>query len=305
MKITKILGISLLVCAAFGFTACTKPDAPVDPANNTENNNPEETPTPAYTITLIDESAAKDVSYTDADGVITFTKATAVEEDADGEVTDKIEVDLTGTFKGQIKNEVKGLVINLKGFTLENENAPAILCTAKTEISAKKDTENSIKVTGTVPEKTGAINGEKNIILSGGGKCSITGVLHGVKGDKVTAKGSAVYTIEGGSDSSAINCNEFQIKAADSEDPKIVTLNLINAKNGIKADKKITIQSGNLSFKNTKTALKTELLADGKITKKSSITLANCTIACEGVTTLQKTDTYTKGDGVTITGIDE
>ncbi len=233
-----------------------------------------------------------DELYTLQDGVITFNQATPIES------TKSIEVYLEGYFKGQIVNNVKDLVLNLKGVYLENEDAAVIIGNKKTEISAKKDTINYIVTTGDSAEKIGAITTDgKNLELGGGGTCYIISeVCHGLKADQIEFKGSGKYFVQGAATGSAINCNDFIIKSADPMEPgKSISIYMFNASNGIKADKTISISNGNIYFYGIKTALKTDVAEEGG-DPISSITLSKCTITTEGVTNLYKTDTFNKDD---------
>lgn len=242
-------------------------------------------------------SEEDDVLYTQQNGVITFNQATAIDP------LKNIEVNIEGYFKGQIVNNVKGLVLNLKGVYLENEDAAVIIGNKKTEISAKKDTVNYIVTTGDSAEKFGAITTDgKNLELGGGGTCYIISeVCHGLKADQIKFKGSGKYFIQGAATGSAINCNDFIIESADPMEPgKSVSIYMFNASNGIKADKTISISNGNLFFYGTKTALKTDTVETGA-EPLSSISLADCSITLEGVTELYITDIFNKGNTVTIT----
>ena len=183
-----------------------------------------------------------DGTWVEKDGVITFSP-----ED------EKTEYTISGTYKGQLKNTVKGTKFILSGFTITNDDGPAIYGELKTEVSAEKETENSITGAGDA-----AFLCEKGIEIGGSGKLSITGTeKHGVKGSSVEVKGSGEFTVEGTADGSAINCNEFEVA-----EEKSFTLNLKNAKNGIKADNTIEIKSGNFNFTDCQTCLKTDTSAD-------------------------------------------
>lgn len=297
MKLTKTLSILLLASLALSFTSCGEKNPENDPQNPPvksyllEYENAKANYTEEISIKKSNINEEDSVLYTKTDGIITFNEATAENEEKDMEVT------ISGYFNGQIVNNVKGLVINLKGAYLENKDAPVFVCNKKTEISVKKETENYIITTGGPAEKTGAVFADKKLKFGGAGTCYIIDSLcHGIKGDDVEFKGSGKYYIQGTENGSAINCNEFIIEE-DTE--KTVSLYLYNAKNGIKADNLIDIQNGNLYFYGNKTALKTDKAADGEDAK--TINLANCTITTEGVKNLQETDTFTKADSVVIT----
>jgi len=340
MKLTKTLTIGLLLAAALSFASCTgnkdvtggnsnqqtgneqeqKPETPEEKENE-ENKTPA---TPEDDVKKDPEKPSKkeyswqlgkvsdyeaDVSikvkninegdncYTNKNGVITFTAATPVDETKD------IEVSIKGHFKGQIVNQVKGLVITLNNAYLENEDAAVIVCEAKTEISAKKETTNyivSTKKTETEePNKIGAVySKDKNIKLGGSGTCIIVGnIYHGIKADKVEFKGSGKYYLQGTKKGSAVNCDNFEIEPADPEDPKTVSVYMCNAKNGIKADKSISIKNGKLYFYGHETALKTNTAAEGQ-EKSTTITLSDCSISTKDVDALYETDTCSKSTTV-------
>lgn len=188
------------------------------------------------------------------------------------------EYTLSGDFEGMIIVMADDTVINLSGAKLSNSNAPAINSEYKYEVSAKRDTENSVLVSGDYDEtnKTGAINGAKKIKIGGAGKLEVSGsVNHGIKSSKsIEVKGSGNFTISGSSEGSAINCNIFEV-----EPERTFYLTLKNSKNGIKADKYIAIESGTFILKNLTTGFKTDK-GDGEphfvtIAEKVSVTYDN------------------------------
>lgn len=211
----------------------------------------EETPdTPAYTITA-QEGYADSIKIDETAGTITL-------EPAD----EKIEYTITGEFEGQIINKTKGTVITLDNAKLKNTNGKAaIYGEAKIELKFKKDSTNTITVTGTADETYGkaAVLCEKAIEIGGSGACTISCENgHGVKGSKIELKGSGNYTFDGGDDSSGLNCNSFTVEQ-DEEKPRTFTAIFKDSKNGIKADETIEIECGTFEFKNiTGTALKTD-----------------------------------------------
>ena len=211
----------------------------------------EETPdTPAYTITA-QEGYADSIKIDETAGTITL-------EPAD----EKIEYTITGEFEGQIINKTKGTVITLDNAKLKNtEGKAAIYGEAKIELKFKKDSTNTITVTGTADETYGkaAVLCEKAIEIGGSGACTISCENgHGVKGSKIELKGSGNYTFDGGDDSSGLNCNSFTVEQ-DEEKPRTFTAIFKDSKNGIKADETIEIECGTFEFKNiTGTALKTD-----------------------------------------------
>ena len=231
-KLSMTVSALLFTVAALSFYSC-KPTTD----NNTDK-------TPAFTITGVDEVS----TYTQEGNVITLT--------AEGTP----EYVLTGTFEGKIIVKAKGTVLKLNGVTLTNANAPVIDAELKVEIKAEENTENTITTTGAYDEnnKIGAINGAKKVEIGGSGKLTVSGsVCHGIKASDMEVKGSGIYTVSGNEEGSAINCNNFDVKAE-----KTFTLNLKDSKNGIKADKNITILSGNFNLTNLKTGFKTDKYED-------------------------------------------
>lgn len=197
-----------------------------------------------------------DYSYTVAGNVITLTP------EVDGEVAEYV---FSGAFNGQIVNAVKGTKIVLNNFYIKNTKAnAAILCLDDTEISAKEGSRNLIQTKGDPEEgfeAESAIQGvdSADIELGGSGKrTDIKGLSkHGVKGDTVKIKGSGLYVISGSEDGSAVNCNEFIVKAG-----KAFTAVFQHCKNGIKADNYIEIDSGEFVFNDLATGLKTDKKKD-------------------------------------------
>lgn len=217
------------------------------------------------------------------------------------------EFTLTGYFNGQIvvtKDKFPNLgekvepVIILSNAYIENTNGePAIKGDFKFEIKAEKETTNYVISDGKRENKYGAIHCEKttatgsdlkSIVLGGKGTCYIIGnVYHGIKGKNIEFKGSGNYSITGSEKGSCINCKDFSIEA-----DKEVTLNLSDAKNGIKADNTISILSGTLNLKKLEVGFKTDTKADDKegSTKTHSIKLDSCKITDTNVTKLYETE---------------
>lgn len=235
----------------------TNTDTNKDPKDNPNGNETDEPVTLKagdLTITTLKSKEAS-VSIDDTAKTITF------EPEEEG-----VEYTLAGSFEGQIINKTKNTVFILNGVNLSNtEGLPAVYGEAKIEIKAGKDTENTITVPGEVADsKSGALHCAKAVEIGGSGKLTITCEnAHGVKASKVELKGSGNFTFDGGSDSSAVNCNEFIV-----EEGKTFTATFKDSKNGIKADETITIASGTFNFENitTKkkkgTALKTDTKED-------------------------------------------
>lgn len=229
----------------------TTPANPDDTNKTPDNTNEDDTNEPVtitvgnLTITTL-KAYEKTVTSDEAAKTITFEPA-----------EEKVEYTLSGSFEGQIINKTKNTVFILSGVSLSNtDGLPAVYGELKTEIKAEKETENTISVPGEVSDsKSGALQCDKALEIGGSGKLTVTCEnAHGVKASKVELKGSGTFTFDGGSDSSAVNCNEFVV---DTE--KTFTANFKDSKNGIKADETITIASGIFNFENiSKVALKTD-----------------------------------------------
>ncbi len=261
-------------------TDTKKDDTNKDSTDNTNEDDTNESVTITVgnlTITTL-KAYEKTVTSDEAAKTITFEPA-----------EEKVEYTLSGSFEGQIINKTKNTVFILSGVSLSNTTgASAIYGELKTEIKAAENTENTITVTG--PEKLPdaiedlssepAVFCDKAIEIGGSGKLAVSCEYgHGVKASKIELKGSGTFTFDGGSDSSAANCNEFIVEA-----DKTFTANFKDSKNGIKADETITIASGTFNFENiTKAALKTDTSKDDA-TKEHFIkldggtfTFTNCT----------------------------
>ena len=217
---------------------------------------------------------------------------------------------LSGCFSGQIINNTKNTVLNLKGAYLENHDAmPVIVSTKKLEISAKEGTPSYIVSRAKTPKikKSGTIycydeteDKYKDLEIGGKGTCYVVGIVHGIKADDVKAKGSGTWYIAGTPDNSAINCNTFITKEG-----ATVTLVLGNAKNGIKADNSIEITSGTFWFENVKIALKTDTVED-EPDVEHFIKVSDCKIYKKAVERLSATDSaaYTQADTAVVTDVE-
>ncbi len=250
MKILSAKRLILVTCvAAAMFMFSCKPE-------------PEAEETPAYTITA-QKGYENTITVDEAAGTITLAPA-----------KEEIEYTITGDFEGQIINKTKNTVITLNNANLKNTEGKAVIYgEAKIELKFKKDSTNTITVTGQADKTYGkaAVLCEKAIEIGGSGSCTISCENgHGVKGDEVELKGKGNYVF-GPAKDSAINCNDFEVKA-----DRTFTVTLKNAKNGIKADNTISIASGTFKFDTIKkTALKTDTSADDSEgeTKEHKITL--------------------------------
>ena len=188
----------------------TTPANPDDTNNTPDNTNEDDTNEPVtitvgnLTITTL-KAYEKTVTSDETAKTITFEPA-----------EEKVEYTLSGSFEGQIINKTKNTVFILSGVSLSNtDGLPAVYGELKTEIKAEKETENTISVPGEVSDsKSGALQCDKALEIGGAGTLTVTCEnAHGVKASKIELKGSGTYTFDGGSDSSAANCNEFVVEA--------------------------------------------------------------------------------------------
>lgn len=257
-------------------TNSTKPGNPDDTNNSSDTNN-EDNANETETITIGELTITTLKAYEN-----TVTKDEAAKTITFEPAKEKVEYTLSGRFEGQIINKTKNTVFILSGVSLSNTTgASAIYGELKTEIKAAENTVNTITVSGeAIDSKSGALQCEKTLEIGGSGTLTVTCEnAHGVKASKIELKGSGTFTFDGGSDSSAANCNEFVVEA-----DKTFTANFKDSKNGIKADETITIASGTFNFENiTKAALKTDTSKDDA-TKEHFIkldggtfTFTNCT----------------------------
>ena len=232
--------------------SCKKPTdspsaTPEEPASEEKAN---EDPVPTYTV-IAPEGLEDTVTIDEEAKTITLAPA-----------TNKQKYKISGEFEGQIINKTKGTVIVLSNAKLTNtQGKAAIFGEDDTEISADKDTQNTITVTGTADKtygvgavQCGIKKNYKDLEIGGSGSLTITCENgHGVKADDIKLKGSGTFVFDGGAKNSAINCNVFLVK-----EEKTFTATLKDSENGIKADKSITINSGTFNFENLTTALKTD-----------------------------------------------
>lgn len=162
---------------------------------------------------------------------------------------------ISGYFNGQIVVNTKNTEIKLQNAYLENTSGKsAIKANAKTEISSVKDSVNFIVSRGRGFSKNAALSSSRSLILGGSGTLNVKGKLcHAIEAEDVKIKGSGVFFLEGTKKGSALNCETLEI-----EKDKTFSAYFLNSKNGLKADKTITIASGNFHFYNNDTAIKTE-----------------------------------------------
>ena len=257
----------LLVCltaACLLFASCTPVPDPENknPASNTEKNNQttgQQDENGDEESEVISDKLPEGFTLEGKDGATFFysakNKTITLSE------TEASEYTLSGNFEGQIVVKADDTVINLNNANLSNTDAPVIISDFKFEVSAKKDSTNTITTTGNInsENKIGAVTGEKRIKIGGGGTLDIScSVYHGVKSKKtVEVKGGGIFTISGTIEGSAINCDNFEVEA-----DRTFTLNLKDSKNGVKADKNINILSGTFNLTNLKTGFKTDKFKD-------------------------------------------
>lgn len=268
-KSSKIFTTAVILSALLTFfTSCSN-------NSKTPESNPEKTPAGPTDEKTFSIEGENDIStYTEENGVITLSK--------EGTEDNPPKYILKGDFKGKIVAQTKGTVITLNGVNLSNENAPAIEASKKIEIKVGKETVNKITVTGEYSDdnKIGAITGEKKVELGGSGILEVSGgVCHGIKANDMEVKGTGTYTVIGTTNGSAINCNNFEVGEG-----KNFTLNLKNAKNGIKADKSIKILSGTFNLSNLKTGFKT----DDDVETETGIEVHPITIADDAEVNFEK-----------------
>ncbi len=171
---------------------------------------------------------------------------------------DGAEYVLSGYFNGQILCTSKNTTLKLRNAYLENTaGKPALRADTKTELSVAKDSVNYIVSRGRAYNRTGALQGKRMLILGGGGTLYVSGVCHGIEAEDMKLKGSGTYYVQGTAEGSALNCETLSV-----EPEKTFRAYFINSKNGIKADGKINVASGNFFLYNNGTALKTDTTAD-------------------------------------------
>ncbi len=177
---------------------------------------------------------------------------------------------LSGYHKGQVEVKTKDTVLKLSGAFIENtEGKAAIKATSKIEVSAASGTDNYLVSTGRNFSRSAALSGKKSLVVGGSGRLFVSGnVCHGSESSGMKIKGSGEFYFQGTEKGSAISCETFEV-----EPEKTFTCFVLNSKNGIKADEKIHIKSGNFRLYNNGTALKTELSKQAT-SKPRSITLS-------------------------------
>lgn len=270
----KILFFAAAACLLLA--ACKQPETPSQDNNNqnqnqgNENTNNTDDPVSEpeireFKIEGADEYSLWEKSEDGKTITLTTGEGAPAKEDGNPYVP---EYTLSGDFKGKIIATEVETVIKLNESKLSNVNDSVFqmgVIEGVLELSAKENTTNIIEITGDYDEenKIGAITStgkDSKVKIGGSGSLLVSGTVNcGIKSKKVEVKGSGTFTVSGAPKGSAINCNNFTV------DPdRTFTLNLKDSKNGIKADKKINIQSGTFNLSNLETGFKTD--AGGKIT---------------------------------------
>ena len=195
---------------------------------------------------------------------------------------------ISGCFNGQIVSETKNTILRLNNAYLENTaGKPVVSAKAKIEISTEKDSTNYIVMRGRSFSKIGAIQTKRDLVLGGSGTLFVKGgVCHGIDSEDVKLKGSGVFYIEGTKRGSALTCHSFTV-----EKDKTFSAYFLNARNGIKVDNAITIQSGTFHLYDNDTAFKTDL-AKKSSDKSHFVTLAGGTFYTHQNGALYETDKF-------------
>ncbi len=177
---------------------------------------------------------------------------------------------ISGYHRGQIEVKTKDTVLKLSGAFIENTGGKsAIKATSKIEVSAASGTDNYLVSTGRNFSRSAALSGDKSLVVGGSGRLFVSGnVCHGSESTGMKIKGSGEFYFQGTDKGSAISCETFQVEAE-----KTFTCFVLNSKNGIKADEKIHIKSGNFRLYNNERAMKTDL-SKQEGSKTRSITLS-------------------------------
>lgn len=196
---------------------------------------------------------------------------------------------ISGYFNGQIVSETKNTILRLNNAYLENTTGkPVVSAKAKIEISTEKDSTNYIVMRGRSFSKIGAIQTKRDLVLGGSGTLFVKGgVCHGIDSEDVKLKGSGVFYIEGTKRGSALTCHSFTV-----ENGKTFSAYFLNAKNGIKVDDAITIQSGTFHLYDNDTAFKTDL-AKKSSDKSHFVSLVGGTFYTHQNGALYETDKFT------------
>lgn len=195
---------------------------------------------------------------------------------------------ISGYFAGQIVSTTKNTIIKLNNAYLENmAGRPVIRCSAKTEISTAKNSTNYIVSRGRSFSKIGAIQTKRALVLGGSGTLYVKGsICHGIEAEDVKLKGTGIFYIEGTRRGSALTCESLSV-----EKEKSFAAYFLNAKNGIKADDTISIQSGNFHLYNNGTAFKTDLSKQSS-DKSHAVSLTGGTFYLYKNASLYETDVF-------------
>ena len=174
---------------------------------------------------------------------------------------ENVEYTVSGYFNGQIVVTTKNTTVRLKDAYLENTSGKAALrCEAKTAVSAAKDSTSYIVSSGRSASKNAALQGKRTLVLGGAGTLYVRGnVCHAVEAEDAKIKGTGTFYLQGTRNGSALNCHTLEV-----EREKTFTAYFLNSKNGIKADRTITVASGTFCLYDNGTALKTDTAKDSK-----------------------------------------
>lgn len=210
----------------------------------------------------VDYAAAK-ANYTDP---ITISPMDGVTIDNTNHIitfapaVEKTEYEISGYYKGQLKNTVKNTTFKLNNAYIENDNGVSVIyADIKTNVSFASETTSYLVMTGKNDDYKAAYQvNKKNIEIGGSGTGYFVSTdTQVVKGDEIEVKGSGKFYFEGCSEESVINCNTFIVG-----EEKAFEMFVSNGKNGIKADEGIDISSGTFNFADNGTALKVDVSED-------------------------------------------
>ena len=199
---------------------------------------------------------------------------------------ENVEYTISGYFNGQIVTTTKNTVLRLQDAYLENTaGKAAVRCEAKASVSAAKGSTSYIVSGGRSASKNAALQGKRTLVLGGAGTLYVRGnVCHAVEAEDVKIKGTGAFYMQGTRNGSALNCESLEV-----EPEKTFTAYFLNSKNGIKADRTITVASGTFCLYDNGTALKTDTAADSK-KHAHAITLTGGTFRTHANGTLYATE---------------
>ena len=192
---------------------------------------------------------------------------------------------ISGYFDGQVVSMTKNTIITLENAYLENTSGrSALKCETKAEIRTANNSTNYVVSRGRGFAKNAALLGEESLVIGGSGILYVSGkICHALEAERLKIKGSGSVYVEGTRRGSSVNCESFLV-----EKEKSFSFYVLNSKNGIKADKEISIESGNFYLYDNKTAFKTGISDDSK--KKGKIMLLGGTFHMHNNGALYKAD---------------